>query len=125
MDLNFFRRAEQRFASRTAAPLDYGLLVAMLQARQAASAAARAHALWTSAPRLQDPLAELLLGAPLWRRAAAAQLGSFNPACAQQEHFPKKWEPVFRPGSAPANESSAFLPPRGEAAGGKAQGYVN
>ena len=47
MDLNFFRRAEQRFASRTAAPLDFGLLVAMLQTRQAASAAARAHALWS------------------------------------------------------------------------------
>ena len=84
MDLNFFRRAEQRFASRTAAPLEYGLLLAMLQTRQAASAAARAQALWTSAPRLQDPLSELLLGGPLWRRAAAAQLGCFNPAYARQ-----------------------------------------
>jgi len=25
-----------------------------------------------------------------------------------QEHFPKKWEPVFRPGSAPALESEPF-----------------
>ena len=86
MDLNFFRRAEQRFAGRTAAPLDFGLLAAMLQTRQAASAAARAHALWSSAPRLQDPLAELLLGGPLWRRAAAAQLGCFNPACATKRY---------------------------------------
>jgi hypothetical protein len=54
----------------------------MLQTRQAASAAARAQALWTSAPRLQDPLVELLLGGPLWRRAVAAQAGCFNPAYA-------------------------------------------
>jgi hypothetical protein len=84
MDLNFFRRAEQRFASRTAAPLEFGLLVAMLQTRQAASAAARAQARWSDAPRLQDPLVELLLGGPLWRRAVAAQAGCFNPAFAVQ-----------------------------------------
>ena len=84
MDLNFFRRAEQRFASRTAAPLDFGLLVAMLQTRQAASAAARAQAAWSVAPRLEDPLVELLLGGPLWRRAIAAQAGCFNPAYASQ-----------------------------------------
>jgi len=84
MDLNFFRRAEQRFASRTAAPLEFGLLVAMLQTRQAASAAARAQALWSVAPRLEDPLVELLLGGPLWRRAVVAQSGCFNPAYALQ-----------------------------------------
>ena len=84
MDLNFFRRAEQRFASRTAAPLDFGLLVAMLQTRQAASLAARTQALWGAAPRLEDPLVELLLGGPLWRRAAMAQAGCFNPAYARQ-----------------------------------------
>ena len=82
MDLNFFRRAEQRFASRTAAPIEFGLLVAMLQTRQAASAAARAQARWTDAPRLSDPLVQLLLGGPLWRRAIAAQGGCFNPAYA-------------------------------------------
>jgi hypothetical protein len=86
MDLNFFRRAEQRFASRTAAPLDYGLLVAMLQTRQAASPAARAQALWSNAPRLHDPLVELLLGGPSWRRAVAAQMGCFNPAYAAQRY---------------------------------------
>jgi hypothetical protein len=84
MDLNFFRRAEQRFASRTAAPLDFGLLVAMLQTRQATSAAARAQSLCTAAPRLEDPLVELLLGGPLWRRAVAAQMGCFNRAYARQ-----------------------------------------
>ena len=82
MDLNFFRRAEQRFASRTAAPLDFGLLAAMLQTRQAASLAARAQARWAEMPRLEDPLVELLLGGPLWRRALVAQAGCFNPAFA-------------------------------------------
>jgi hypothetical protein len=86
MDLNFFRRAEQRFAGRTAAPLDFGLLAAMLQTRQAASAAARAQVQWSEAPRLEDPLVELLLGGPLWRRAVAAQAGRFNPAFAQQHN---------------------------------------
>ena len=85
MDLNFFRRAEQRFASRTAAPLEFGLLVAMLQTRQAASMTARAQALWSAAPRIEDPLVELLLGGPLWRRAVAAQTGCFNPAYAMQQ----------------------------------------
>jgi hypothetical protein len=84
MDLSFFRRAEQRFASRTAAGLEHGVLVAMLQARQTASAAARAQAMWSTAPRLADPLVEILLAGPAWRRAVAAQLGCFNPAYARQ-----------------------------------------
>jgi hypothetical protein len=37
-----------------------------------------------NAPRLQDPLVELLLGGPLWRRAVAVQMGCFNPAYARQ-----------------------------------------
>jgi len=84
MDLNFFRRAEQRFASRTPARLEHAMLMAMLQTRQAASLAARAQALWAAAPRLSDPLVELLLGGPGWRRAMAAQRGCFNPAYARQ-----------------------------------------
>ena len=84
MDLNFFRRAEQRFASRPAAPLDFGLLVAMLQTRQSASPAARAQTAWSAAPRIEDPLVELLLGGPLWRRAVAVQAGCFNPAYARK-----------------------------------------
>ena len=84
MDLSFFRRAEQRFASRTAASVDYGMLVAMLQARQAASAAARAQALWAGLPLLADPLVELVLAGPGWRRAVAAQRGCFNPAFVRQ-----------------------------------------
>lgn len=87
MDLSFFRRAEEGFASRTAAPLEFGMLAAMLRTQQAASPAAQAQALALALP-CQDPLAELLLGGPAWRGAAAALRGSFNPACARTAYAP-------------------------------------
>ena len=77
MDLSFFRRAEARFASRTAAAPDYGLLVAMLQAQQAASPTALAQARFAAFPDIEDPIVELLLAGPRWRLAAAAQRGCF------------------------------------------------
>ena len=87
MDLSFFRRAQTRFASRSAARLDYGVLVATLEAMQSASAAARAlrglGAEGKAAPR-HDSLVELLLGSPGWRDAIGSQRGSFNPAHAQR-----------------------------------------
>ena len=84
MDLTFFHRAEQRLASRTAALPDFGTVVAMLQAQQAAGAAARAQARWTSAERVPEPLAEILLAGPFWRGAVTAQRGCFNAAVARQ-----------------------------------------
>ena len=84
MDLSFFRRAEQRFASRTAAAPDFGMLVAMLQARQASSPVALAQAASPIVSHIRDPLVELLLAGPGWRQAAGALRGSFNPACARQ-----------------------------------------
>jgi len=87
MDLGFFRRAQMRFASRSAARLDYGVLVATLEAMQSSSPAARALRAAGSqspaAPR-HDSLVELLLGGPGWRDALAAQRGSFNPECARR-----------------------------------------
>ena len=83
MDLSFFRRAQSRFASRTPARLDYGVLVATLEAAQSASVAARTvrglGIAGMAAPR-QDALVELLLGGPDWREALAAQGGCFNRA---------------------------------------------
>jgi hypothetical protein len=83
MDLSFFRRAQTRFASGGPARLDYGVLVATLEAMQSASAAARAvrglSAEGTAAPG-QDALVELLLGGPGWREAVTAQGGCFNRA---------------------------------------------
>jgi hypothetical protein len=84
MDLSFLRRAEQRFASRTAALPDFGMLSAMLRAQAAATPAARAQALAAAPGEVADPLAEILSGGPCWRAAVATLGGSFNPAFARQ-----------------------------------------
>lgn len=83
MDLSFLRRAQQRFASRTAAHFDYGMLSATLRAQASASAAARAQALAGVPREISDPLAEVLTAGPCWRAAVAALGGSFNPALAE------------------------------------------
>ncbi|HEX6375223.1 MAG TPA: hypothetical protein VFZ91_05840 [Allosphingosinicella sp.] len=83
MDLSFFRRAEQRFASRMPARLDFDMLVATLRTQREAGPAALAR---TAAPAagFADPLAEILLAGPAWREAVAAQRGCFNPHVARQ-----------------------------------------
>ena len=81
MDLSFFRRAEQRFASRTPARLDFGMLVATLRSQSEVRPAVVARA---PAPRFADPIAEILLAGPAWREAVAAQGGCFNPEVARQ-----------------------------------------
>ena len=83
MDLGFLRRAEQRFASRTAIAPDPGVVSALLEVQRAATAAARAEAI-LEAPRVRDPVVEILLAGPGWRRAVAVQRGSFNPDLARQ-----------------------------------------
>jgi hypothetical protein len=85
MDLSFFRRAEQRFASRAPARLDFGMLVATLRSQRDSAPAASARAA-ASAPAdcCSDPIAEILLAGPAWREAVAAQRGCFNPAFARQ-----------------------------------------
>ena len=81
MDLGFFR-SRDRFVGRHAARLDYGVLVASLEAMQSASPAARAEvsaaALGSEPGPSQDPLVELVLGGAGWREAIAAQGGCFN-----------------------------------------------
>ncbi len=85
MDLSFFRRAEQRFASRTPARLDFGMLVATLRSQREAGPAAAAHGTASEpAQRFADPIAEILLAGPAWREAVTAQRGCFNPAFAGQ-----------------------------------------
>jgi hypothetical protein len=91
MDLGFFRRAQAMLVARQTANLDYRVLVATLEAMQSASSTARAvRAAGTAArpaPR-QDPLVELLVGAPGWRDAVADQGGCFNRGQAGQERGP-------------------------------------
>ena len=85
MDLDFFRRGG--FADSATAQLDYALLAATLQAVQSASAAAKAEALALAPEPVTGagpPLADLLLGAPGWRAAAADQRGAFNFAQAER-----------------------------------------
>ena len=82
MDLSFFRRAEQRFASRTPARLDFGMLVATLRSQRTAGPAALTRT--APAPSLADPIAEILLAGPGWREAVAAQGGCFNLKVARQ-----------------------------------------
>jgi hypothetical protein len=80
MDLGFLRRAEQRFASRAAARVDFGMLIAALKAQQASSPAARAQAALAAPHLVPDPLVEILLAGPCWRQAVAAQGGRFHRA---------------------------------------------
>jgi hypothetical protein len=84
MDLGFLRRAEQRFANRAAARVDFGMLVAALKAQQASSPAARAQAALPAPYAVADPLVEILLAGPGWRQAVAAQRGCFHRALARQ-----------------------------------------
>ena len=84
MDLSFFRRAEQRFASRTPARLDFGMLVATLRSQREAAPVGGGEATAPRAARVADPIAEILLAGPAWREAVAAQRGCFNPAFARQ-----------------------------------------
>jgi hypothetical protein len=81
MDLTFFRRAQQGFASRSAARLDYSVLIASLAALQSSTAAARALRGCGGeggASFGRDPTVELILGGPGWRQAIEAQGGSFH-----------------------------------------------
>jgi hypothetical protein len=82
MDLSFFRRAEQRFASRTPARLDFDMLVAALRTqRESRPSGTIASA---PVPHFADPIAEILLAGPAWREAVAAQRGCFNLNVARQ-----------------------------------------
>ncbi|MDB5698379.1 MAG: hypothetical protein JWN69_1183 [Alphaproteobacteria bacterium] len=76
-DLGFFRRANALQAGRSAAGLDYELLIAALRALQSASLTARVEAR-TALGNGQQALVELLLAGPRWRDAIAQQRGSFN-----------------------------------------------
>ena len=87
MDLAFFRRAQQGFADRTAARLDYRVLVATLEAIQSSSATARAARAAGSPSEPEpahDPVVEVLLGGSAWQEAVAAQGGCFNPQAARR-----------------------------------------
>ena len=66
------------------APLDHAVLLAALAVERAAGAAAKAATGEPNAPGEEDPMTEILLAGPGWRRALAAQQGSFNRAEAER-----------------------------------------
>jgi hypothetical protein len=81
MDETFQLRARRLLDRAGPAPLDYAMLSASLSAQQGASAAARAQSRAAAARDTSaDPLSEILLAGPEWRRAAGAQRGCFNRA---------------------------------------------
>jgi hypothetical protein len=82
MDMSFLRRARRILNQRTPAELDYGVLVATLEAMQSCSAAARAQVRAIHGREddrtAREPLVEILLAAPDWPDAIAVQQGSFH-----------------------------------------------
>ena len=83
MDLESLRHAATGFEGSTPASLDYGVLVATLEAIQASTPTARTEVVRTAPEPVTapaQPLVEIILGTPAWRDAVAVQGGSFNPA---------------------------------------------
>ena len=82
MDMAFLRRAERMLDERRPARLDHALLMAALAAQQVAADAGRERPAGPSAAPCgeDDPLIELLLAGPGWRRAASKQQGCFSRA---------------------------------------------
>lgn len=80
--MGFFVRARRLLARNKPAGIDHAMLVATLDAHQAASATARAAAQTAGAGQEadRDPLTELLNGGPQWRAAVRAQGGRFSRA---------------------------------------------
>lgn len=89
MDMTFLRRARRMLSERTPARLDYGVLVATLDAMQSSSATARAQVQSVEGGNPKsatgEPLVDILLAAPDWSDAIAAQKGCFHRGTARPE----------------------------------------
>lgn len=77
----FQRRAERMLAARHVARLDHAMLIASISAHHPAPPAlAKIAIVDPGGPAVEDPLVELLLAGPHWRRAVSAQHGCFSRA---------------------------------------------
>lgn len=84
--MGFLRQSAQPFAGPRSRGLDYGVLVATLQAMQLATPTARAGSrpdgpippLWSR----RASISQILFGKEDWQQAVIEQGGSFNPAFA-------------------------------------------
>jgi hypothetical protein len=89
MDLAFLRRAEAKFASRAAARIDYGLLLALLRTQQEqACAHVEAPAEPCTGRERREALITLLTGAAGWQQASRSLGGSFSPSLASFGNTP-------------------------------------
>ena len=77
MDVSFHLRAQRLLAERRPALLDHSMLLALLAAQRAGASAPAPEKRRGGA---DDPLVELVLAGPDWRRAACVQRGCFNRA---------------------------------------------
>ena len=77
----FQRRAERMLAARHVTRLDHAMLVAALTAHgPRATESVQSPMAEPVGPAVEDPLVELLLAGPDWRRAISAQRGCFSRA---------------------------------------------
>ena len=87
--MTFLSRARRMLAERRPAALDYGVLVATLEAMQSSSVTARAQVRSAhpdeDGPAAREPLVEIILAAPDWSDAIAAQEGCFHRGVARPE----------------------------------------
>ncbi len=79
MDMGFLRRAERMLARDRVAQLDHEMLVTTLATRRQVEALI-VQPSPAEPDSVEDPLVELLLAGPDWRRALSAQRGCFSRA---------------------------------------------
>jgi len=81
MDMGFLRRAERLLAREQVARIDHEMLIAALATRRHVEAGNLGMSpVESSAEPVEEPLVELLLAGPDWRRALSAQCGCFSRA---------------------------------------------
>ena len=83
MDMAFLRRAERALAQGQPARIDHSILVAALAAQREANGAGEAGSCRPAELPVRggdEPMVELLLGGPGWRRALCEQRGCFSRA---------------------------------------------
>jgi hypothetical protein len=81
MDMGFLRRAERMLTRERVARIDHEMLVAALATRRQVEVGnAGASSMEPPAEPVQEPLVELVLAGPDWRRALSAQGGCFSRA---------------------------------------------
>ena len=75
MDMAFLRRSERMLGPPQPVRIEHRVLVAALSAQREAQSPRP-----PSAPCRDDPMVELLLGGPGWKKALSAQRGCFSRA---------------------------------------------